>query len=92
MHQASVEEEPSEWDYGWDATYDDSVEEYGYAEVATPAVKKVKVAKKPLVKEEKKRRTAKRKKSKKKKKATSKDEEDVMSSALDKLVSKNEDD
>jgi hypothetical protein len=92
MHQASVEEEPSEWDYGWDATYDDSVEEYGYAEVATPTVKKVKVAKKPLVKEEKKRRTAKRKKSKKKKKATSKDEEDVMSSALDKLVSKNEDD
>ena len=79
-------EPPDEWDYGWDATYDDASEAYDYKEeISEPKVRKVKVAKQTT--DAPKRRKAKRRSKKSAKKKEDKiDEEEVMSSALDKLI------
>ncbi|PXY76734.1 MAG: hypothetical protein CXX80_02670 [Methanobacteriota archaeon] len=86
---------PSEWDYGWDATYEDTSEAHDYREeISLPKVRKVKMAEEES--QPKKRRKAKRrsKKASVKEKVSEKetistssqDDDEIMDSALDKLV------
>jgi len=86
---------PGEWDYGWDATYEDTSEAHDYREeIALPKVRKVKMAeeesqpkKRRKAKRRSKKATVKEKVSEKETKSTSpQDDDELMDSALDKLV------
>ena len=88
---------PDEWDYGWDAAYEDTTEDYDYTEeISAPKVRKVKTSEiesQPKKRRKAKRRTAKTKGKVKKSVADTKsdstdvvDENEMMDSALDKLV------
>ncbi len=94
---------PGEWDYGWDATYEDASEAYDYREeISSAKVRKVKVVaeepqpkKRRKAKRRAKKTTTEKKVSKDETRATSSqqdDDDEFMDSALGKLVFSNKGD